>query len=153
MLSKMVRKTFKNRPQIGPKSNPKWLPKLYQKITRKMRPKSSQLGAGGGNPEGKAKALLASFSCLRHSWGPTWCQDLSQEPLGLPKPGFLIILYAFFTHFCMFFYSFSISFSIMGGRGRVEQRCPNVYLRKCSESCCPILFWTLAQTGQWVWLC
>ena len=32
MLSKMVRKTFKNPPQIDPKSHPKSLPKLYQKI-------------------------------------------------------------------------------------------------------------------------
>ena len=63
--------------------------------------------------EGKTEPLWGYFSCLGHSWEPTWCQALSQEPLGLPKPEFSMILYPLFRHLGMFFNCFLDISSIM----------------------------------------
>ena len=92
-----------------------------------MIPKSCQLGAGGGKGEGPFRIFFVPGAPLganmvqrpvpRASWtAQTWLLDA------------LVSIF----HKCLhvFFICFSITFSIMGGRGRVEQRCPNVYLVK-----------------------
>ena len=99
----------------------------------KMIPKSSQVGAGGGKGEGPFRIFFVPGAPLGANMVPRPVPRASGTAQTWLFNDFVTIfqtfLHVFYSFFCMFF--------IMAGRGRVEQRCPNVYLRRCSERCWP----------------